>query len=129
MAMDEQPTEPRHQSWRVPLRLGGLGLALMIAGYFLLHPEPLRDPQREEQEKKLADLREMAEADPTQRELARDLAEIQGQASIRWGRLLGIVAFWVGLILFIGAGIQMYRHPAEADAEGLHPDEPPEEAP
>jgi hypothetical protein len=78
--MDEEPAAPRRTNWRLPLRLGGTGLALLLLGYFLLDFEPAREPPS------------------------------------RWGHLLGVVSFWIGLMLFIAAVVHMCRQPAGDEA-------------
>jgi hypothetical protein len=110
-----EPTESRRQGWHGPLALGGGGLALLLAGYFLLDafqpPRPV-DEQRYAQWKQL---RDTAAADPTQQELAQELDRMAPPSPRQPLRALGVVAFWAGLLLFVAAGIRMYRHGSAAE--------------
>jgi hypothetical protein len=89
--------------------MGAAGLVLMVGGYLLLDYSP-PDPQ-------LADLMEKAKQDPGLEERLQQI----GRRSPPFRRL-GTVAIYAGLLLFLAAGVRMYRHkPAPP------PDEPPAE--
>jgi hypothetical protein len=105
---------PRHSPWVLAV----VGLVLMLLGYALLNYTPAATrPVPEEPD--LEQLREMAEKDPAQQALAERLRELQRQRHPDRFALLrpaSFVAFYAGLLLFIAAGIRMYRQPAAETA-------------
>jgi hypothetical protein len=125
--MAEDATERKPSPWRVPLTLAGAGLVLMLTGYALLRYAP--GPSREDADPHLEQLRKMAEKDPTQRELADRLRAVEGQDRGLRGqplRLAGGVAFYTGLLLFLAAGLRMYRQPAEPKSPQEQAEENPQ---
>jgi hypothetical protein len=126
--MDEEQAQPHREEWRAPLRLGGGGLALLLAGYFLMNSNPLPQHAAERQYAQWKQMHDMAARDPQQKELAEKLERMEPPPPNRPWRVLGVVAFWAGLLLFIAAGIRMYHHkPAEGPPAGEGPAEEPEE--
>jgi hypothetical protein len=125
--MHEDETRSDGQGWRSPLALGAGGLALLLAGYFLLSAGQPRWPGDERGYAQWQELRDMAARDPQQKELTQKLDRMAPPAPLR---PLGVVAFWAGLLLFIAAGVRMYRHKpppeATADEEGEVGTENPE---
>jgi hypothetical protein len=117
--MVEEETPQPWSHWRLPLTLGGVGLALLLMGYFLLQAPAQVGPRAAEQEQKVKELRAGTD-DP---ELARKLDGIAAQHSRQWASVIGTVAFWAGLLLFIGGVVQLCRQPPPS-SEG-----PPEEGP
>jgi hypothetical protein len=108
-----EPSAARHAPWLLAV----VGLILMLIGYGLLNYAPARsadvpdDPQ-------LRRLREMAEKDPAQQAFAERLRDLGRPDRLALLRPAGFVAFYAGLLLFIAAGIRMYRQPpAEKPAE------------
>jgi hypothetical protein len=74
-------------------------------------------------------LRQLAESDPAQRDLADRLRTLENQrpaGATHPLRLAGGVAFYAGLLLFVAAGVRMYRQPPEASTA---PEEPEENRP
>jgi hypothetical protein len=109
--MEEEVSPPRPSSWRISLSLAAAGLILMLAGYAVMSHTPA-SPLRQ--------LRQMAEDDPEQRDLAERLRALENQRPLR---LAGGVAFYTGLLLFLAAGVRMYR---QAPERRTSPDEPEE---
>jgi hypothetical protein len=98
--MAEEGTPQRVSPWRVPLTLAAAGLVLMLAGYALLSYTPV-SPRRQ--------LQHAAENDPQQREPE---GRVHIEHSLPW-RPAGTVAFYAGLLLFLAAGLRMYRQPPQ----------------
>jgi hypothetical protein len=111
--MEREPTPGRHN----PILLGLIGLALMLAGWkaSTYVPATARDA---EQEKMLAELRALAarSADTGQGRLAEVLPRY---APRPWRsppyQVPGRIAFVAGLLLFVAAGVLMYRQPPPPD--------------
>jgi len=93
--------------------LGLLGLILLVAGYRLSRYIPL-SPHLEEQARRFDDLRQKA-ADS---DLGRRLDEMAGRLAGGPPYLFpGRLVMLVGFVLFVIAGVQMYRQPARAPVE------------
>ena len=101
--------------WSNPLFLAAVGLALMVGGWKASTDVP-RTPRDREQSRRLDELRAAAREDP---ELAGRLDDIAaGRRGETPYRLAGRVALLMGLMLFVAAGVLMYRRPpAEEDVE------------
>lgn len=123
-----RPEQPRSQGPAAgphnPWALAAGGVALIVAGYFLMHARPPLSPRAAEQQRELDELRRMVDAQPGQEELSRRLAEIESaQSPTRALRIAGALAFWGGVLLFIAGGVRMYRYGhAPSDHEGLQED-------
>jgi hypothetical protein len=110
--MEEEP-KSRQGDWGGPLTMAAAGLVLMVGGYLLLDQGPPPDPE-------LAGLVENAKQDPGLEERLRQV----GQRSPPFRRL-GTVAIYAGLLLFLAAGVRMYRHkPAPPPGEPPSEEEP-----
>jgi hypothetical protein len=97
-------------AWNRPLLLAGLGLALMLGGYAALDYMP-RTPRQAEQERQIAELREMTARSGT---AAEALDERLKQVAPPWRtppyQVPGRLAIYGGLVLFVVAGVSMYRN-------------------
>src|SRR5438067_6909436 len=94
--------------WSNPLLLATVGLALMVGGWKASTYVP-RTPREQEQSRWLDQLREAAGDDP---ELADRLDDIGARARRDPPyRVAGRVALLAGLMLFVAAGVLMYRQP------------------
>jgi hypothetical protein len=108
--MEEESKSPQGD-WSGPLTMAAAGLVLMVGGYLLLdYAPPPPDPA-------LADLKERAKQDPGLEERLQQI----GRGSPPYRRL-GTVAIYAGLLLFVAAGVRMYRHKPAPPT-----DEPPSE--
>jgi hypothetical protein len=90
----------------------------MLAGYVLLSHSPGRQPH--DTDPHLEELRRMAEKDPRQREFAERLRDLEEQRRMERTppyRPLGMIAFYAGLLLFVAAGVRMYRQNPSPHAE------------
>jgi hypothetical protein len=99
--------------WNKPLLLAGLGLALMLGGYAATNYVPLT-PRQAEQERQLAELREMAARGRQSGTAADALDERLKQVAPSWRtppyQIPGRLAIFGGLALFVAAGVLMYRN-------------------
>jgi hypothetical protein len=118
--------------WSRPLGMGLLGLALMVAGWQFSTWIPLTAHERE-QAARLDELRKRADAE-NQKELVARLDE--SARSVQRTppyQSAGRLAIFVGLALFVVAGVRMYRAPTPPEeplsAEEPEREEEPEAAP
>jgi len=106
-----RPTPP--SSWNKPFLLAGLGLVLMLGGYAAINYVPLT-PRQAEQERQLAELREMAAKGRQSGPAADTLDERLKQVAPSWRtppfQIPGRLAIFGGLVLFVAAGVLMYRN-------------------
>jgi hypothetical protein len=124
-----------------PLTLGGLGVALLVAGYLAMRPAslPAEDENRLQHWERAADFLEKAGADPDKVAAAAALREEAQQEreawARRWGwvRVAGRVAFWIGFAVVVVALVlwtQQARQPEprppteEGETDGPGTDEP-----
>jgi hypothetical protein len=118
-----EPGPARHQPWA----LAAVGLLLMLVGYGLLSYTPTGAADAPD-DPHLKRLREMAEKDPAQQSFAERLRELERQRRpdrLALLRPAGFIAFYAGLLLFIAAGIRMYRQPpAEKPREDENSENP-----
>jgi hypothetical protein len=109
--------------------VGLIGLALMVGGWKLMTyvPEaPRKNPRREQrQREELEQLRRMADeaarrGDAGAAQLADRLHKFTPPVPTPRYEIEGRLVFWGGLVLFVVAGVLMYRHkpaPREEEAE------------
>src|SRR5262249_12439197 len=99
--------------WNKPLLLAGIGLALMLGGYAATNYVPLT-PRQAEQERQLAELREMAAKGRQSGTAADALDERLKQVAPSWRtppfQIPGRLAIFGGLVLFVAAGVLMYQN-------------------
>jgi type II secretory pathway component PulM len=99
--------------WSRPIGMGLLALALMVGGWNLSIWQPMTSHEREQADR-LDELRRQAQAEHHQR-----LADRLAQAAQRVppyqtpGRLL----IFLGLLLFVAAGVRMYQAPPETSED------------
>ncbi len=103
--------EPASDGWGRPLLLAGIGLVLMLGGYMVMNyvpPKPLT-PRQVEQERWQTEMREAAkgQGDPA---LAERLEHVTPPWRTPPYEIPGRLAVYVGLFLFVAAGVLMYRH-------------------
>jgi type VI protein secretion system component VasK len=110
-ARDDEELRPSPGEWNRPLLLAGLGLVLMLGGYAATSYVPVT-PRQAEQEQRLAELRQQA----TQRQadgVEDALPERLNQVTPPWRnppyQMAGRLAIYGGLVLFVMAGVLMYR--------------------
>jgi hypothetical protein len=115
--LEQDEKRPSSGDWNRPMLLAGIGLALMLGGYAAISYVPPASAQSEEAQQKLDELRKMA-AKRSVEEGADDglnerLNQIHQQAAQREPppryQLLGRLAIYGGLFLFVMAGVLMYR--------------------
>lgn len=110
-ALDEEQLRASRPQARQPLLLAGLGLALMLGGYAATSYVPTT-PRRAEQERFLADFRRQADRSPAEggnAALSERLNQVTPPASNPPYQMAGRLAIYVGLFLFVMAGVLMYR--------------------
>jgi hypothetical protein len=111
---------PQGASRPRPIVLGLLGLALMVVGWKASTYAPLT-PRQEEQARQLGELRESARQDP---ELTKKLdgmaTRVQPAPPYQ---VPGRLAVFAGLILFVTAGVLMYRQPPPPEEPAGEADE------
>jgi hypothetical protein len=118
--MSEVPPPPLVPWWRTPIAQGVLGLLLLVGGWKLSTWVP---PHEEQQAATLDEVRRMSK----DKELNAKLDSYAGRAQRPppyqgAGRLI----LFAGLVLFVAAGVRMYRTPAPV--EPLVPAHEPSEA-
>jgi hypothetical protein len=95
-----------------PFLLASLGLALMLGGYAALTYVPLT-PRQAEQERQLAEVRDLAAKSHAEGTAVGALEERLKQVEPPWRtppyQLPGRLALFGGLFLFLAAGFLMYR--------------------
>src|SRR5919199_6821534 len=109
-----------------PAVLAVLGLVLMVGGWKVSRYVPLT-PQDAEEDRRVSDVRRLAEKDPAQGGLAEALGRYSHQGREPPYRRLGDLAFLGGLALFVTAGVLMYRQPAAPEGEEGEAEEAEEE--
>jgi hypothetical protein len=122
-----EQSAPPAEDWRRPLLLAGIGLVLMIGGYQAMNyvpPRPLT-PRQAEQERLHADMRKMAAESQDDSALTDRLKDIEPPWRTPPYQIPGRLALYLGLFLFVAAGVLMYRHspaPKKVDEEALERD-------
>jgi hypothetical protein len=108
---DTPPASPS-SGWSRPLLLAGLGLVLMLGGYAAVNYVPLT-PRQAEQERQIAELRDLAANSHADGTAVGALDERLKQVQPPWRtppyQLPGRLAIYGGLFLFLAAGFLMYR--------------------
>ena len=125
--MEEQSATRRPAAWVVGLA----GLAMMVGGWKLttyVPAAPERSAKRErQQQEQLEQVRRMADeaarrGDPGAAQLAEKLHQFTPPVPTPPYKVQGQLVLWGGLVLFVVAGVLMYRHkPAPGPAEGEEP--------
>jgi hypothetical protein len=116
-----EPVAARHPPWLLAV----VGLVLILVGYGLLNYTPDSSADGKD-DPHLRRLREMAEKEPAQRDLAQRLRELGHSDRLALLRPAGFIAFYAGLLVFIAAGIRMYRQPpVEKSVEDENLENPP----
>ncbi len=118
---DELRSAP--SQWNQPLLLAALGLALMLGGYAATIYTPWT-PQQSEQERRFTELRQLADqrrADGVDDTLPERLDRVAPHRRNPPYLLAGRLGIYVGLFLFVMAGVLMYRSspPSRKDADEL----------
>ena len=111
-ALDEEEPRSAPGQWNRPLLLAGLGLVLMLIGYAATTYVPA-SPRQAEQERRLAELRRLAaerRANDVEDSLPERLEGVALPARYPPYEMPGRLAIYGGLILFIMAGVIMYRN-------------------
>ena len=107
---------------RSPVVLALVGLVLMVGGWKVSTYVPV-SAEDAEKERQLNELRSRAEefdrttAAPGQPKLSERLSRYAAGSRLPPYQVPGRLALYVGLLLFVTAGVLMYRSPAEQDAE------------
>jgi hypothetical protein len=114
-----------------PWVVGLVGVAMMVSGWKLMTyvpAPPERSARRERrQQEQLEQLRALADqaarrGDPGAARMAEELHKFTPPAPAPPYKVQGQLVFWGGLVLFIVAGVLMYRHkPAPGPPEGEEP--------
>ena len=111
LAWDEEESRSSSGQWNRPLLLAAIGLVLMLGGYAATTYVPTT-PQQVEQEHRLTELRRLAaqrRADGVKDALPDRLNQMTlSQGNPRY-QMAGRLAVYGGLILFVMAGVVMYR--------------------
>jgi hypothetical protein len=104
-------------SWNRPLLLGGIGLLLMLGGYAAMNYVPPSEltPRQSEQEKLQGEIRDLASKPRSGGAVQPGLADRVDQINPPWRspryEIPGRLAVFLGLFLFVAAGVLMYRQP------------------
>jgi hypothetical protein len=99
--------------WQRPIGIGLLGLALMVGGWKLRTWVPVTAHEQEQAEK-LGRLREAQGAAEWKVKVDGYSRSVQRQPPYE---MLGRLAVFAGLVLFVVAGVRMYRAPAGTQEE------------
>jgi hypothetical protein len=108
------------EDWRTPLLLAGAGLVLMIGGWKASTYVPM-SPREADNARQLEELRVIARrtekdaANPGQEKLSERLGRVEVGSGTPPYELPGRLAFFAGLLMFIGAGILMYQKKPAAE--------------
>jgi hypothetical protein len=112
----ERARRAQPSDWRRPLLMAGIGLALMLGGYFAIDyiPGQTLTPRQIEQERQVSELRDLSAKDQMNGEGDAALSDRLKQLTPPWRtppyRIPGRLALYGGLLLFVAAGVLMYRH-------------------
>ncbi|HEY7422704.1 MAG TPA: hypothetical protein VH682_00455 [Gemmataceae bacterium] len=110
---EHEETRSAPGGWNKPLLMAGLGLTLMLGGYAAINYVPLT-PRQAEQERQLAELREMAAKGRQSGPEADTVDERLKQVAPSWRtppfQIPGRLAIFGGLVLFVAAGVLMYQN-------------------
>ncbi len=125
--------EPSGARRPTPWVVGLVGLAMMVGGWKLMTYVPAPAPRTKREikaEKQLESLRPIIEKaeregkDPSKGRMGEAMRELERKLHAQEPpyKVQGQLVFWGGLILFIVAGVLMYRHkPAPGPPEGEEP--------
>lgn len=109
--LDEEGLRSAPGPWNRPLLLAGLGLALMLVGYAATTYVPA-SPRQADQQRRLAELRRLASerrANGVEDALPERLENVALPNRYPPYEMPGRLAIYGGLILFVMAGVIMYR--------------------
>ena len=110
--------------WNRPLLLAGLGLVLMLGGYAAMNYVPPSEltPRQAEQERLQGELRDLASKQRASGVSDDALADRVEQITPPWRtrryEIPGRLAVFLGLFLFVAAGVLMYRQPPPRQPSG-----------
>jgi hypothetical protein len=109
--LEQDEKQPSGGDWNRPMLLAGIGLALMLGGYAAMSyvPPMLEKPQQERQLQQLRNQAAQRQAEGTDDGLSERLERFQPPARHPPYQLLGRLAIYGGLFLFVMAGVLMYR--------------------
>jgi hypothetical protein len=114
----EQPATSSSSDWNRPLLLAGIGLALMLGGYAVMNYVPPAEltAQQAEQERLQRQVHDLASKPANGGAVQPGLADRVDQIKPPWRspryEIPGRLAVFLGLFLFVTAGVLMYRQPA-----------------
>lgn len=111
LAPDEEDLRSSPGQWNRPLLMAAIGLVLMLGGYAAMSYVPV-SPRPAEQERGFAELRRLAtqrQADGVKDALPERLNQVVASQGNPPYRMAGRLAIYGGLVLFVMAGVVMYR--------------------
>jgi hypothetical protein len=117
LRQDDEQTAKSSGEWNRPLLLAGLGLVLMLGGYAAMNYVPPSEltPRQAEQERLQSELRELASkqraSGVSDEALADRVEQIKPPRRTSRYEIPGRLAIFLGLFLFVAAGVLMYRQP------------------
>ncbi len=100
--------------WRRPIGMGLLGLALMVFGWKLSSWVPPTTAHEHEQSEKLGELKRMQGDPQWQAKVDGYARNVQRQPPFE---MAGRLVIFVGLAVFIIAGVRMYQAPVKEEDE------------
>lgn len=117
LRQEGEPAAKSSGEWNRPLLLAGIGLVLMLGGYAAMNYVPPSElaPRQAEQERLQDELRVLASKQGVNGVADRALADRVEQVTPPWRtsryEIPGRLAIFLGLFLFVAAGVLMYRQP------------------
>jgi hypothetical protein len=106
------PSAPPPRAWWAgPIGTGLIGLALMVGGWKLSTYLPLT-VREQRQEEAVEEIRRLARDEELRAKLDSYARGARGQPPYQ---LPGRLVFFAGLVLFVAAGVRMYRAPPPAE--------------
>ncbi len=112
-----EPAAKSSGEWNRPLLLAAIGLLLMLGGYAAMNYVPPSEltPRQAEQERLQGELRDLASKQRATGVADQALADRVEQITPPWRtaryEIPGRLAVFLGLFLFVAAGVLMYRQP------------------
>ncbi|HTV54878.1 MAG TPA: hypothetical protein VMI06_08165 [Terriglobia bacterium] len=110
-ALDEEELRSSPRQWNRPLLMAAIGLVLMLGGYAATTYVP-PTPRHAEQERRLAELRRLAaqrQSEGVEDALPERLNQVTPPGGNPPYQMAGRLAIYVGLFIFVLAGVVMYR--------------------